>query len=212
MAVINSAPSSHTFLSPVSIWDIRRKESVWAVFCAPPSKKNFDQLEAVRLKTDIFYSSPISRIFSVKPGPADHWSWLRKYSTIKGKKPYLIGVIESPNGNGKKRYEGVQGAMLLDLSTSPNSHLNILEVKYIAAAPHNISRKYFTVKLKPKYSVGVALMKVAVQESIRCGFGGNLGLYALPEAEPFYEKIGLTKFDHLRDPEGLVYFEGICNF
>lgn len=212
MALSSVVLASHAVVEPIYIWNVKRGEEEWAAFCSSPSPDNFAQLDRVRASEEKFRSSFFTRFLTLPPGPADHWSWPEKYSAIKGRKPHLIGVIESPNGKGTRRHEGVQGAILLELSKSPHSGNDILEVKYIAAAPHNLKRSFYGVTVRAKFSVGYALMKIATKESHACGFGGRLGLYALPKAEMFYEKIGLTKFDHLYDPEGLVYFEGLCSF
>jgi hypothetical protein len=54
---------------------------------------------------------------------------------------------------------------------------------------------------------GTLLIREAVLQSCREGFHGRVGLHALPQAEPFYEHCGMTRFGPHSNKQNLSYFE-----
>ena len=55
--------------------------------------------------------------------------------------------------------------------------------------------------------IGSILFWRAVKQSQKEGFHGRVGLHALPQAEQFYEKCGMTPFGPDAGKQNLLYFE-----
>lgn len=63
-------------------------------------------------------------------------------------------------------------------------------------------------KTHPTYGgVGRTLLLFARQRSLALGYGGRVGLHALPESEEFYRRNQMPEYDPDPGKEGLVYFE-----
>ncbi|MFO7904958.1 MAG: GNAT family N-acetyltransferase, partial [Pirellulaceae bacterium] len=56
-------------------------------------------------------------------------------------------------------------------------------------------------------SIGSVLLWRAVRQSEEEGFHGRIGLHALPQAEPFYEKAGMESLGPDQNKQNLLYFE-----
>jgi hypothetical protein len=103
----------------------------------------------------------------------------------------------------------IQGLMLVEQmiefsKLSPNKGEPLLYIKYLEVAPKNVAlytnpRKFL--------GVGCVLLRIAVAYSIAVGCEGRVGLHALPQAEAFYQKNGMTKLDCDPAHAGLRYFE-----
>ena len=80
----------------------------------------------------------------------------------------------------------------------------LVYVEYLASAPWN--RRLLE---DPPYLIGVgrALVLFARQRSVELGYGGRVGLHALPGAEAFYRRYSMPDYGSDPDKEGLVYFE-----
>jgi hypothetical protein len=55
------------------------------------------------------------------------------------------------------------------------------------------------------------LLDFAKQRSRQLGYGGKVGLHALPKAENFYKTRGMKNFGIDLEKENLVYFEWLQN-
>jgi hypothetical protein len=55
--------------------------------------------------------------------------------------------------------------------------------------------------------VGRLLLLFARQRSLELGYGGRLGLHALPESEAFYRRLQMPDYGADPEKEDLVYFE-----
>ena len=105
----------------------------------------------------------------------------------------------------------MQGLMLVN-TTNYVSRMDgqlgkpLVYVDYLESAPWNL--KDLTPD-PPRYQgVGIRLIEVAVRFSLEEGFGGRIGLHALPQAEYFYEKIcKMTRGEIDRQYHDLVWFE-----
>jgi hypothetical protein len=90
----------------------------------------------------------------------------------------------------------------------PQGSDTLAYVEYIATAPWNLADLLGAVGERARYrAVGPALLSVAIGYSRWVGFGGRIGLHALPQAEPFYrDACGMTDlgYDSAHD---LRYFE-----
>jgi len=77
-------------------------------------------------------------------------------------------------------------------------------VDFLEAAPWNLKASATAPRFK---GVGTALLVDAVRLSIETGFGGDVGLHSLPQAEPFYTRCGMTRIGEDPDYYGLPYYE-----
>lgn len=83
-----------------------------------------------------------------------------------------------------------------------------IHIDFLSVAPWNLVEFLTKIDEAPRFrSVGRALMQVAVQLSFENGYKGRVGLYALPQAEGFYEKCGMIPIDRDCDHECLCYYE-----
>ena len=83
-----------------------------------------------------------------------------------------------------------------------------IHIDFLCVAPWNLSQLLGTIGETPRFkSVGRVLMQVAVDLSFENGYKGCVGLYALPQAESFYEKCGMIPLDRECDHECLCYYE-----
>lgn len=118
-------------------------------------------------------------------------------------------------GNQEDRYETyalevdnlTQGLMFLETqwhrSQLPQRY-PLVYVEALAAAPWN--RRWLE---NPPYlrGVGRTLLLWARQRSLELGYGGRVGLHALPGSEGFYRHHQMPEYDADPDKEGLIYFE-----
>lgn len=127
-----------------------------------------------------------------------HWNWRNKAENVKDDEYLLIGVecAEEPQG-------------LMAVSRRPRPAKSggwpIVYVDYVETAPWNLRTPF----RQPRYlGVGTVLLAEAVRLSGESGFGGAIGLHALPQAERFYsDKMGMKRFGSDPDYYDLAYYE-----
>lgn len=132
-----------------------------------------------------------------------HWNW-------EAKAPELLLLQASCAGIfGEDRW---QGLMMTKTAThaaalAPDAGKPLVYVDFLEAAPWNWRIR--PLGQEPQFKgVGTLLFKEAVEQSIREGFHGRVGLHALPQAESFYETaIGMTRVAPDARKQNLVYFE-----
>jgi hypothetical protein len=100
-----------------------------------------------------------------------------------------------------------QGLMLLETQwhrSQTSQRPRLVYIEAIASAPWN--RRNLE---DPPYirGVGRALLLFARQRSGALGYGGRVGLHALPEVEGFYRQNQMPEFEPDPEKDGLVYFE-----
>ncbi|MEP0873982.1 hypothetical protein NDA01_30215 [Trichocoleus desertorum AS-A10] len=80
----------------------------------------------------------------------------------------------------------------------------LIYVEALAVAPWN--RRLLE---NPPYlqGVGRTLLLWARQRSLELGYGGRVGLHALPGSEGFYRRNQMAEYGPDSDKEGLIYFE-----
>ncbi len=80
----------------------------------------------------------------------------------------------------------------------------LLYLEYLAVAPWNRP----DVGRPRRFSgCGFSLLKFAAERSQALGYGGVLGLHALPGSHPFYSGAGMKDFGPDPQEDGLHYFE-----
>ncbi|TAF49933.1 MAG: GNAT family N-acetyltransferase [Oscillatoriales cyanobacterium] len=133
------------------------------------------------------------------------WDWVFK------KRIYNIRTQQLENW--AIEYEGItQGVIMLDLSGRRSRLERDARMVYIfcvATAPWNRMEIQQPPKLQ---AVGRQLVQFARSKSLDLGFGGRVGLHALPEVEEFYRCLNMTEIPGCSDDseseiEQLTYFE-----
>jgi hypothetical protein len=81
---------------------------------------------------------------------------------------------------------------------------HLVYIDFLATAPWN---RYSMQDIPDYKGVGSAMLDYAIWRSLELGYGGRIGLHALPDAEGFYLKRNLTNFGVDLDKEYLTYFE-----
>ena len=132
-----------------------------------------------------------------------HWDWSRKVSELQLLASTGFGIV------CEKRWQGVMMTKSAGYFTrlDPDKGKPLLYLDYLEVAPWNwvipqINRAGFYK------TVGSTLFWRAVHQSEEEGFHGRLGLHALPQAEPFYEKVcRMTPIGRDASKQNLLYFE-----
>lgn len=129
-----------------------------------------------------------------------HWDWAAKAARVGTVGVRLFGI----------ECEGEwQGLMMTttvgcQARVAPDAGLGLVYVKYLESAPWNLKAMTAT----PRFSaVGARLMEAAARESVDAGFGGRVGLHALPNAVPFYQRCGFVSTGVDAAVENLPYYE-----
>lgn len=100
-----------------------------------------------------------------------------------------------------------QGLMMIDVQrhrSQVDSRRRVVYVRSLATAPWN----RVSLQETPRYrAVGGTLLRFARHRSFELGYGGLVGLHALPGAEAFYEKMNMLNGGADPESEDLTYFE-----
>lgn len=130
-----------------------------------------------------------------------YWDWEQK------QRIYLSGDEGIYEGYAIECEQMTQGLMLLKTQgyrSQVESNRLIVYVHSLATAPWN----RITVPDPNGFrAVGRVLLKFARFRSEELGYGGLVGLHALPSAEEFYRKMGMLDGGADAEKENLVYFE-----
>lgn len=132
-----------------------------------------------------------------------HWNWTLKSSQVRLLVATGFGIVSD------NRWQGV---MLT--KTAPyvsrlvaRSNKPIVYIDYLETAPWNWNIKEINQAGLLK-GVGTSLFLAAVRQSFDEGFGGRVGLHALPQAKRFYaETLGMTDLGADITKQNLHYFE-----
>lgn len=127
-----------------------------------------------------------------------HWDWRNKAESVDAGRHMLLAVECDGEAQGLM-------AVLRRPRPARAGAGQVVYVDYVEAAPWNL--KGSTV-LPRFFGVGTVLMAEAVRLSLEMGFGGQVGLHSLPQAEEFYS--ARCKMSRIGpDPEyfDLAYFE-----
>ena len=131
-----------------------------------------------------------------------HWDWGRKASELQLLEATGFGIV----CQGKW-----QGVML----TKTASHCALLKeekgkplvyIDYLEVAPWN----WRIPELNREGTfrgIGTVLLWKAIKQSEEEEFHGRIGLHALPQAEGFYERIGMVRLGPDPEKQDLSYFE-----
>lgn len=129
-----------------------------------------------------------------------NWDWRKKYNYYTK----MIGY----SGCALVCNDITQGLGYFDLSQTYKPQLNssdsrgLIYIEFISAAPWN--RKQIENR---KYAgIGESIIHHAIKVSFEDGYGGCIGLHALPQSEGFYKQCGMTNLGIDAD-KNMSYFE-----
>lgn len=136
-----------------------------------------------------------------------HWNWatklLKKGRDIGGAlSPYrLMGI------NGPETWQGLVLATCVGRTTKTNEGgKDLVYIDYLEAAPWNLAVP--EANQEPRFrGVGRQLMELCVRVSLELELKGRIGLHALPQADGFYQRCGMTDLGPDGDYHDLRYFE-----
>jgi len=191
---------------PVVIQDGLTREPILAFVTAGVTEA---EAETVDLAWERALYSLLARILSKTKGdcrPPEHlgWSWRRKIANRSEPIPPVFFALRCGNDT--------QGMMAVTTGQPSRIPIQIgapvVYIEYISTAPWNLNDILSHLNDTPRYrAIGSALLATAVQYSRDSGFGGRIGLHALPQAEGFYrDACEMTDLGYDREHD-LRYFE-----
>jgi hypothetical protein len=125
-----------------------------------------------------------------------HWSWINKHKAYYGNQYNWCFLL----------VDGIpQGACLIyHPKISINNQDNIFYVEYVASAPWNRPNLLAPPRFR---GIGTKLLKsISKYSSSNHKLNAGFSLLALPKAEGYYQKIGMSHFK-VRDEDSMKYFE-----
>ena len=129
-----------------------------------------------------------------------HWDWAQKTARVQG----LLAF----RGFSVVAQSVTQGLAQIDLTKTAREPSQmgkpLVYIDYLEVAPWNRPEFGAPPRLR---GVGSALVTAAVALSAEEGFKGRLGLHSLPQADAFYQKIGMTDLGQDTAYQNLRYFE-----
>jgi hypothetical protein len=134
-----------------------------------------------------------------------HWDWTQKAPALGRLDVSFVGL----------KFGGhLQGLMKADTGSVNRCRLDeqkgseLVYVDYVETAPWNIPEYMEALGRKALYGrIGTRLMQAAVTLSLESELKGRIGLHALPGAEDFYRRIGMTATSRDEDKQNLLWFE-----
>jgi hypothetical protein len=127
-----------------------------------------------------------------------HWEWSKKYHTT---------ITPNYERYALEYLKITQGLMILEIDLHYSRieiGKSLIYVDYLATAPWNRPK----LQCPPDYKgVGTSLFTLALSQSFDFEYKGRIGLHSLPDAEPFYRKLGMDDFGYDPSYHNLRYFE-----
>ena len=116
-----------------------------------------------------------------------HWNWVNKAQALRAGLLSIKCVGIEVEGEW-------QGLAMVDLDShysemNPDKGKPLVYVEFLESAPWNLREMCDYPRFK---LIGTRLMEAIVKLSINEGFHGRVGLFALPRAEYFYEKLWMV--------------------
>jgi hypothetical protein len=126
-----------------------------------------------------------------------HWDWRRKADSVEVGRHMLVGVECAGEP------QGIMAVVRLPRPARLGKG-HVIYVDYVESAPWNIR----TSGALPRFlGVGSVLIAEAVHLGLEGRTGGRVGLHSLPQAEPFYDKCGMSRMGPDPDYYDLTYYE-----
>ena len=130
-----------------------------------------------------------------------HWDWLLKAQAVRES-------LLSTRCFGIELSGQWQGLVMIQLAgrpaeLEPDRGRPVVYAEFLEIAPWNLKM----MVAEPKFGlVGARLMEAAVRQSMEEGFHGRVGLLALPQAEAFCERCGMTRVEE-EGRHGMAWYE-----
>ena len=126
-----------------------------------------------------------------------HWNWLKKalfYNTSE----YNWFFLRTP--------DGIQSVCLtFHPKKSVFRGIDIFYIQYIASAPWNCKSSFYERKY---IGVGTEMIKqIQLYFAMTHRYSYGFSLHSLPQAQKFYEKIGMVNFSEYNNGNGLFFYE-----
>jgi len=131
-----------------------------------------------------------------------HWDWSRKADELRYLEATGFGIVCEREWQGVMLTKTVSHVAQLPAEKGRP----LVYVDYLESAPWNWRIRPLGQEGQYK-AVGTVLFREAVRQSVKEGFHGRVGLHALPKAEEFYRRCGLTPLGRDRRKQNLTYFE-----
>ncbi|MFZ4429182.1 MAG: GNAT family N-acetyltransferase [Phycisphaerales bacterium] len=133
-----------------------------------------------------------------------HWDWSRKAHELQLLQASCVGIVCDEEWQGAMLTKTVGYGSMVE---GPDKGKPVIYVDFVESAPWNWDLK--AIGRSPRFKgIGSLLIRESIEQSLREGFHGRVGLHALPQAEVFYDSVcGMTRLDAHHDRQGLVYFE-----
>ena len=131
-----------------------------------------------------------------------HWDWGRKAPELKLLVNSACGLVCQDEWQ----------ALMITKTQPYQARLGddrgkaLVYVDFLEVAPWNWPIPQLQQRARFK-ACGSVLLRQAVAQSLSEGFHGRLGLHALPQAESYYERCGMTRIALDATKEDLAYFE-----
>lgn len=130
-----------------------------------------------------------------------HWDWALKASDLELLDPCAYGVTCEGKWQGLMMTRTEPYVARLESGSKP-----IVYVDYLEVAPWNW--RIAALSQVPQFKgTGGNLLLQALDQSMREGFSGRLGLHSLPHAEDYYKNLGMCGLGPDPQKQDLVYFE-----
>ncbi len=131
-----------------------------------------------------------------------HWDWSRKAPQLN-----LLAVSACAIECGDQWQAAMMTKTAPYLARSETDRGKpLVYVDFLEVAPWNW--RLAEIDQQPRFKLaGSVLLRHAVQQSLREGFHGRVGLHSLPQAEGYYRDCGMQAMAAANDPQGLRWFE-----
>lgn len=180
---------SDSSVAKVSLYDVEAGDFVQAQLHSNIEPRNISDWETLWLPMVVPVRQRLAALgIPLSQGPqSGHWRWNQKVQEmlpLHAKKSFtvMLGGI-------------TQGMMIADLVSHKceilsQKNKDLVYIEYAESAPWNQGGKWYPPK---RYKlVGSVLVGAAINLSIQEGLRGRIGLHALPQANDFYLKCGMT--------------------
>ena len=138
--------------------------------------------------------------------PPDIKIWQGKWGskvTLLGQKGTSIQAIKV-----KSRVEGLIKLLVEGQDSRLAVGSQLVYIDLVESAPWNVGRYMKVLGRDPIYKdTGLELVRLAIKESLKCGYDGRVGLHSIVPAEGFYRGLAMKEFGPDPSKGNMNYFE-----
>lgn len=132
-----------------------------------------------------------------------HWDWSRKAPELQLLSAGGFGIVCD------NEWQGVMLTKTVGCSAMVGADKGkpVVYIDFVESAPWNWTIQ--AISQSPRFKgIGTLLIRESIEQSLKEGFHGRVGLHALPQAEQFYGSVcGMTRVGPDHHKQNLVYFE-----